>query len=104
MRASDLLGRTVRGADGEPLGRVIGIRAVQDGPLRGAMASLRVDAVIVDRRRFGARLGYQYDAKRGPWALGSLLRWWHRHAVVVPWREAADQLLQPGHGRRSDTG
>jgi hypothetical protein len=96
MRASDLLGKTVRDASGRSR-EVIGIRAVQDGSLPDCPAALRVDAVIVSSRYAGAYLGYTNDRQRGPWALAALLRRLHRHAEVLPWATVQSQLLAPSY-------
>jgi hypothetical protein len=97
MRASDLLGRTVRDGSGREL-TIIGIRAVQDGPTRGTMASLRVDAVLASPRRAGAFLGYQDPRQRGPWLLRTVVRLLHRGTQVLPWAQVRHQLDGDGDG------
>ena len=92
MRASDLLGRTVRGP-AQDEGIVIGLLASQDPP-----SALRVTAVVVSSRHTGAYLGYQQRDQRGPWALAALVRRLHRHTRVVPWAEVRDQLLSAPPG------
>lgn len=85
MRASDLLGRRVVDTAGQNIGRVMGIRCVQDGPIRGAYALPRVESVVVHKRRLGAALGYQLREQSGPHPVGALLRWVHRDATLIPW-------------------
>jgi hypothetical protein len=81
MRATDLIGLDVYDPHGEHLGVVIDLRCIQDGPLRGAMATLRVDSLLVSRRRTGAQLGYQRRTQQGPWLLRAALRRLHG----IPW-------------------
>jgi len=109
MRASDLLDRRVVDADGAEIGRVVGIRCVQDGPIRGAYALPRVESLIVHKRRIGAALGYQLRDQSGPHPVGALMRWVHRDARLVPWdavREIdTDPLVvdMPTHGDHEDS-
>jgi hypothetical protein len=90
MRASDLIGRDVVGADGQPAGVVTDIRCVQDGPLRGANAALRVDALLISRHHTGSALGYD-RRKQGPWSVRIVVAWLHRKMRVVPWADVADE-------------
>jgi hypothetical protein len=94
MRASDLLGQTVHLPDGSER-VVVGLRAVQDGPPRGLMAGIRLDAVIVSNRHAGAYLGYQDRDQQGPWLIGAIVRRLHRGTTVLPWADVRDQLLSP---------
>lgn len=87
MRATELVGRRVVDADGHELGTVLGIRCVQDGPVRGVSAQLRVDALVVHRHALGAFLGYQLREQRGPHPVGALMRWIHRDARLVRWTD-----------------
>ncbi len=95
MRASDVLGRTVRDAAGRRR-VVIGIRAVQDGSLPGSPGALRVTAVVVSSRNAGAYLGYDRERQRGPWALAALIGRLHRNAEVLPWAAVRDQFGASG--------
>jgi hypothetical protein len=85
MRASDLLDAPVRGTSGEDLGCVVDVRLVQDGPLLGAFAAMRVDGLIVGRRRLASRLGYDRHEARRPAAIRVAVRWWTRHNRYLPW-------------------
>ena len=91
MRASELLGRVVVDHEGNELGRVMGIRCVQDGPIRGAYAIPRVDSLVVHRRRLGAALGYQLRDQDGPWPVSALMQWVHRDARLIPWRDVCEE-------------
>jgi hypothetical protein len=90
MRASDLIGRDVLGADGTPVGVVTDIRCVQDGPLRGFTAALRVDALLVSRHHTGSLLGYD-RREQGPWGVRLLIAFLHRHLTIVAWRDVAEE-------------
>lgn len=90
MRASDLIGRDVLGPDGEPVGVITDLRCVQDGPLRGTNAALRVDALLVSRHHTGSQLGYD-RRKQGPWGVRIVVAWLHRKMRVVPWSDVIDE-------------
>ncbi|MGI5128789.1 PRC-barrel domain-containing protein [Pseudonocardia sp. CA-107938] len=85
MRASDLIGRDVVDRDGHRIGVVTDLRCVQDGPLRGAMAAPRLDALLVSPRHSGALLGYQRPSQHGPWLIRAIVERLHRHARLIPW-------------------
>lgn len=85
MRASDLIGLDVVGRSGQPLGIVIDLRCVLDGPLRGALAQPRVSAVIVSGRHTGSLLGYDRRDQQGPWLVRKVVRWMHRNMRIIPW-------------------
>ena len=85
MRASDLIGKEVRDPDGTRVGIVTDLRCVQDGPPRGAMAALRVEALLISRRHTGALLGYEPGRSQGPASIRALIRLLHRDARIVPW-------------------
>lgn len=91
MRASDLIGREVVTADGTSVGVVTDLRCVQDGPVRGTQAALRVDAVLVSRHHTGSVLGYDRRRQQGPWLIRAIVRRLHRHMQVVPWSDVADE-------------
>jgi hypothetical protein len=101
MRASELIGREVQTAEGAPLGVVTDLRCVQDGPLRGTQASLRVDALLVSRHHTGSVLGYARERQRGPWLIRAIVQCLHRHMQVVPWSDVVNegppiQVRRPG--------
>jgi hypothetical protein len=87
MRASDLIGRDVVDGSGARLGVITDLRCVQDGPVVGASARLRVVAVLISRRHTGATLGYDRRPDLGPWPLRVLVRQLHRHMRVISWSE-----------------
>lgn len=66
MRASELLSLPVVGPSGEQLGTVIDVRLVQDGPLLGGYAALRIEGLVVGRHRVSSRLGYDRYSRPGP--------------------------------------
>src|SRR5215204_5521426 len=87
MRASDLLGKEVRDRDGTPIGVVTDLRCVQDGPPRGPMAALRVDALLISKHHPGALLGYDRGRTQGPALLRAIVRRLHRDARTIPWEK-----------------
>jgi hypothetical protein len=101
MRASDLMGREVQRADGSGLGVITDLRCVQDGPLRGSNASLRVDSLLVSRHHTGSVLGYD-RRKQGPLLIRLIVHWLHKDMVVIPWSAIEDEgppiRLRPDEG------
>ncbi|MFL6025631.1 MAG: PRC-barrel domain-containing protein [Friedmanniella sp.] len=83
MRASELLGASVRTSDGRRLGVVTGLRCSLDGPSSGPTPAPRVRALVVSGRLAGAALGYQQEGQRGPWLVRALIRALHRHTRLV---------------------
>ena len=86
LRASALLGRRVRTADGRDLGRVADIETTRDADGRE-----RVVALVVTAGRWGRLLGYERDESNGPWILEALARRvLRRHTVRVSWEDLAE--------------
>jgi sporulation protein YlmC with PRC-barrel domain len=86
MRASDLLGSLVTGADGTAMGHVHDLRLVQDGPMIGTFgAALRIDASLVGPTAIGVRLGFGRSGVRGPWPMKALFERIHDRLRVVDW-------------------
>lgn len=100
MRASDLLGHQVIDADGDTIGVVTDLRCIQDGPLRGTQATLRVDSLLVSRHHTGSLLGYDRRQQQGPWLVRLIIRTLHRRMHVIPWSDIAEEgppiRLRPG--------
>ena len=88
MRGDDLLGLPVVGPSGQLLGRVLDVRLVQDGPLLGAFAALRVEGFVVGKRRLASRLGYDRVDAQGPWMVSAAVRWLNRQNRYLPWGSA----------------
>lgn len=84
MRASELLGAAVPGPSGQDLGRVVDVRLVQDGPLLGAFAAMRIDGLVVGQRRLASRLGDDRQEASGPAGLRAAVRWWTRDNRYLP--------------------
>lgn len=99
MRASDLIGREVTDAGGAPIGVITDLRCVQDGPLRGSNAALRIDSLLVSRHHTGSVLGYD-RRRQGPLLVRLVVKWLHKDMRVVPWSAIADEgppiKLKPG--------
>ena len=90
MRAADLLGRRVTGPGGEDLGRVLDIRVVQDGPLLGAYAALRVDGLVVGTRAVSSRLGYDRAGVGGPKLVSGVVHALMRNNRYLPWADVEE--------------
>lgn len=88
MRASELLGLPVVGWGDEPLGHVLDVRLVQDGPVLGGFAALRVHAFVVGHHSLTARLGYDRQSAHGPWLVRWLVRRWTRANRYLLWEDA----------------
>jgi len=103
MLLSELVGSRVVTAEGDDLGRVHDLVLVQDGPMgANGRAGLRLHALAVGRRSFGAQLGYAQGSVRGPWILRKLL---HRSARLVPWSSVVhrdDEHIVVDIGGRGD--
>jgi hypothetical protein len=87
MRLSDVLACTVVDHEGRDLGQVRDVRLVMDGPLRGVLAGLRLDAIVVGGSGIAGRLGYLRGGVRGPWPLSAAMRRLEARARTV---DAAD--------------
>jgi hypothetical protein len=90
MRLSDLLRSDVFDSAGTCIGRVQDARCVRDGPVQGVFGpSYRVSGLVVGKRSFGARLGYDRADVRGPIALKAFFRRLHAHDRFVEWPQIA---------------
>jgi hypothetical protein len=88
MRASDLIGLPVVGPDGRHHGEVLDVRLVQDGPLMGAFAALRVVGLVVGHHKVAAHLGYDRSGVNAPWLVNKFVQHITRHNAFLPWDEA----------------
>ena len=87
MRAADLIGLPVRGPGDRSHGKVLDVRLVQDGPLLGAFAALRVDAIVVGHHSIAAHLGYDRASAHGPWLVHRVVDLLSRDNRMLPWDE-----------------
>ena len=88
MRASELIGLPVVGPDGGRHGQVLDVRLVQDGPLRGAWAALRVEGLVVGHHTLAAHLGYDRSSTTGPWLVRVVVQALTRSNRFLPWDDA----------------
>lgn len=79
-RMRDLLELKARRATGGQLGGVLDVRID---------SRHRVAGLLVGPGRPGSLLGYDRDRDQGPAAVGSLVRWLHRHVRYVRWEQVA---------------
>jgi hypothetical protein len=94
MRASDLVGLDVVDRSGRRLGVVVDLRCVQDGPPRGTLATMRIDALVVAARHVGTMLGYGRPEQTAPWLIAAVVGLLHRPIRIVPWSAVAGHTGQ----------
>jgi sporulation protein YlmC with PRC-barrel domain len=80
------------------LGRLTGMEVLDpDGSRRGRVLDARFEpddgrlvlcSLIVGRGRPGSMLGYDRRAEQGPWLVRRIVRWLHRHSVLVAAEDA----------------
>jgi hypothetical protein len=90
MRISDLMACDVVDHGGRDLGQVRDVRLVMDGPLRGSLAALRLDAIVVGGSAVAGRLGFLRGGVRGPWPLAAVMNRLERRALTI----AADDVAE----------
>jgi sporulation protein YlmC with PRC-barrel domain len=81
-RLGRLTGMDALGPDGERIGRVLDARFEPD------VDHLVLCSLIVGHGRPGSMLGYDRRAEQGPWLVRAVVRWMHRHSVIVAAEEA----------------
>jgi hypothetical protein len=84
-RLDDLLGMTVRFADGRHGDQVTDVRLVPGDRVRGQLAELVTEGLVVGRHRPGTLFGYDRHPERGPWLIGVVMRLVHRHTGYLEW-------------------
>lgn len=90
MTIAELLAHEVRDVDGDVLGSVHDVRAVDDD------GTLTIHELVVGGGAVAYRLGYASGHVTGPWLLTRLARLLRHDLHVVPWehvRQAADGTL-----------
>lgn len=80
-RLGRLTGMDALGPDGDRIGRVLDARFEPDHD-RGD-SPLVLCSLIVGHGRPGSMLGYDRRAEQGPWLIRAVVRWLHRHSVIV---------------------
>src|SRR6187549_2713039 len=94
MILGDLLDAPVRGPADEPLGYVVDVRFVLDGPLDGLLAAPRLHGLLVSPRTSTSFLGYERTEVRSPALLARYFAWRHRGTFLVHWEDVAS--VAPG--------
>ena len=94
MILGDLLDAPVRGPADEPLGFVVDVRFVLDGPLDGTLAAPRLHGLLVSPRTGTSFFGYERTEVRSPALLARWLRWRHRGTFLVRWQDVV--AVEPG--------
>ena len=81
-RLGRLSGMDVLGPDGEQVGRVIDAR-FESADTGEDEPRLVLCSLLVGHGRPGSMLGYDRRAEQGPWLVRAVVRWLHRHTVIV---------------------
>lgn len=89
MIASDLLDVRVLDAGGTPVGWVVDLRFVLDGPPDGRLAGARLHGLVVSPRTRSSFLGYERSRVRHPWPIAPLVRRRHRGTFLAHWEDVA---------------
>ena len=96
MRLSELLRAEVVDENGTSLGKVVDVRAVQDGPIQPNFgAALRIDGLVIGRGGLAFRLGFHRLGVRGPWLLKALFGRLEGRSHYAEW----DRVLSYDEGR-----
>ncbi|MBO9555330.1 PRC-barrel domain containing protein [Cellulomonas sp.] len=90
MILGDLLDSPVVDPAGRPLGFVVDVRLVLDGPVEGPLAAPRVHGLLVSPRTGTSFLGYERTGLRAPALLARYLRWRHRGSFLVHWTDVEE--------------
>jgi hypothetical protein len=88
-RLDHLLGMRVRFADGTDGDQVTDVRLVRGDRVRGQLAELVTDGLVVGRHRPGTLFGYDRDPRRGPWLIRVVMRRLHRRTGYLDWGDVA---------------
>jgi hypothetical protein len=86
-RLNDLLGMTVCFADGSRGDCVTDVRLVPGDSIRGHLAELVTEGLVVGKRRPGTLFGYDRHPDQGPWMIRVIVRWMHRHTGYLQWSD-----------------
>lgn len=89
-RLGEMLGLSVRFADGRSAGFVNDVRLGSTDRVRGLHSELATEGLVVGQRRHGSMLGYDRNAEQGPLMVRLVVRALHRHAGYVPWTSVRD--------------
>jgi sporulation protein YlmC with PRC-barrel domain len=86
-RLGELLGFVVVTRSGRVLGHLNDVRLAPTTVTRGLMPELVVEGLVVDGRHAASLLGYDRRAEQGPRLVRLMVRWLHRRAGYLPWRD-----------------
>lgn len=85
-RLEHLLGCRVRFADGRDGERVIDATLTRVDP-HDRHSTLRVEGLVIGRRRPGTLFGYHRHPRQGPWLVRVVVAWLHRSTRYVDWAD-----------------
>jgi sporulation protein YlmC with PRC-barrel domain len=80
-RLNELLQMPVQDLEGKRLGRVLDVRLEHETVEPGDR--IRVRGLVVGHGRPGTYLGYDRRPDMGPWLVGTIVRWLHRHSAYA---------------------
>jgi len=86
-RLNDLLGMSVRFADGRDGERVMDVRVEPGDRVRGALSEQVVVGFVIGKGRAGSLFGYDRRPSMGPWMIRAVVRFLHRHTGYLPWAD-----------------
>jgi len=86
-RLDDLLGMRVWFSDGSSGDQVTDVRLVPGDRVRGQLDELVTEGLVIGRRRPGTLFGYDRHPHQGPWLVGVIIRFLHRHTGYVEWSD-----------------
>src|SRR3954463_11425551 len=90
MQLSDILDCEMFDAGGDSVGRVRDVRLVVDGPVHGALAQPRLDALILGGNAVAGRLGYLRGNVQGPGFMRLIFGRWRGRAATYTADEIDD--------------
>jgi hypothetical protein len=86
-RLNDLLGMSVRFADGRDGERVMDVRVAPGDRVRGALSEQVVVGFVIGKGRPGSLFGYDRRPAMGPWLIRVVVRFLNRHTAYLPWSD-----------------
>lgn len=106
MILSELLGLPVLAPDGDPVGTIVDVRFVIDGPPGQLLAGAQLYGFIVGRHSKHSFMGYERTGERAPAGIARFLRWRERGSFLVLWQDVSSVtepglILRPGYRRYS---
>lgn len=104
MILSELLGLPAVDPTGKPVGTIVDIRFVIDGPPGQLLAAAQLYGFIVGRHSAHSFMGYERTNERAPAGIARFLRWRERGSFLVLWKDVESVTerglkLRPNYSR-----